>query len=99
MKKGMCIFLYTIYTLGLMIMLVFSGSKYDWMSDVDPSIASGMIEDSAGNRTVFLGLVLFVALLTQVLFFINNKKMAKRVLSVLFIIMAFFVFYLSVIIP
>lgn len=97
MNKTIRISLYVIYVLGLLMILIFSGSKYDWISDIDPSIASDAIEDNSNNRFVFLMLVLFAAVLTQVIVFIKFADLPGKLLSLMLIIIAFVAFYINAI--
>lgn len=96
MNKAIRISLYVLYVLGLLMILIFSGSKYDWISDVDPTIASGAIEDDSNNRFVFLILVLFVTILTQLVVFIKSADLPGKLLSLTLTTMAFVVFYINV---
>lgn len=94
MNKGILIGLYGIYALGVSLMLLFSGSKYDWMSDVDPAVVSGTIEDNAGDRYIFLILILilFLIISIQIFLFIKSKKLTGKFLSVLWMVVAIVVF-------
>lgn len=93
MNKGILIGLYGIYALGVSLMLLFSGSKYDWVSDIDPAVVSGTIEDNAGNRYIFLILILFLIISIQIFLFIKSKKLTGRFLSVLWMVVAIVVFF------
>lgn len=95
MNKTIRISLYVIYVLGLLIMLIFSGSKYDWISDIAPSITSAAIEDNSNNRFVFLTLVLFAAVLTQVILFFKSADLPGKRLSLILIIIALVTFYIK----
>ena len=93
MNKVILIGLYGIYALDVSLMLLFSGSKYDWMSDIDPAVVSGTIEDNVGDRFIFLSLILFLITLIQIFFFIKSKKLTGKFLSVLWMIVAIIVFF------
>lgn len=49
------------YALAIFVLLIFYGSEYDWMADMDGTLDASQI-DGSGNRTVIAGLALFVAL-------------------------------------
>lgn len=49
------------YAVALFVLLIFSGSEYDWMAGMDGAVDPGQI-DGSGNRAVLAGLALFVAL-------------------------------------
>ena len=84
--------LHAIYAFGLLLIFAFSGSKYDWMADVDPSISYGSIEDASGNRVVFLGVVLAVVVAAQLIVAIKAKRATERLISGLLILVAILAF-------
>jgi len=92
MNKYLRIGLHAIYAFGLLLILIFSGNKLDWMADFDPSISSGAIEDGAGNRTVFLCVVLAVAILAQLIVAITANKPTERLISGLLVLVAILAF-------
>ena len=81
MNKYLRITLNTIYAVGLLLLVLFSGSKYDWMNDMDPSMAQ--IEDGSGNRAIFLALVFAVVLLTQLIVVIKAAKASEKAIACL----------------
>mgnify|MGYP005980721463 CR=1 len=95
MHKYKRIGLYAMYALGLFLILIFSGDKYDWMSDFDSSISPGAIEDSSGNRFIFIVLMLCVTLLIQLFFLITSKKLTGRLWAIFFMGVALAVFILA----
>lgn len=52
MNKFIFIILYLIGTNCVLMMLVWVGSKYDWMSEMQPGISSGVIDDPSDNRQI-----------------------------------------------
>jgi hypothetical protein len=92
MNKYWRIGLHATYAVGLLLIIIFSGNKYDWMADVDPSISPGAIEDGSGNRVVFLGVVLTVVVVAQLLVSIKAKKPTERLISGLLVFAAILAF-------
>lgn len=92
MNKYLRICLHAIYAFGLILILVVSGGKYDWMGDVDPSISPGSIEDGSGNRAVVLGIVLAVVVLAQLIVAIKAHKPAERLMAGLLVLAAILAF-------
>lgn len=92
MNKYLRIGLHSIYAFGLLLIIVFSGGKYDWMADVDSSIPPGAIEDGSDNRVVFLGLVLTVVIVAQLIVAIKANKPTERLISALLAFVAILAF-------
>lgn len=65
---------------AILVLLLFSGSEYDWMHGMDASIETAQIE-SAGNRAVIAGLALFLALASQGFAAASTRSRAERRLS------------------
>ena len=84
--------LHAVYAFGLLLIFVFSGSKYDWMADSDPLISLGANEDASGNRAVFLTLVLVTIVVAQSIAAFNACKPRERLISMLLMVVAAFAF-------
>ena len=92
MNKLLRILLHIIYSLGLLLILTFSGSKYGGITGVDPSISASDIEDISGNRAVFLGVVLAVVIAAELIVAIKARKAAERLVSGLLVLVAILAF-------
>ena len=92
MNKYLRIGLHAIYAFGLLLIIAFSGGKYEWMADVDPSISPGAIEDASNNRVVFLGVVLTVVIVAQLIVAIKANKPSERLISALLVFVAILAF-------
>lgn len=84
--------LHAIYAMGLLLIVSLSGSKYDWMSDIDPSITSSAIEDGSGNRAVLLGVILAIVVLAELTVAFRAKKSPERVAAAALVIVAIAIF-------
>ena len=92
MNKLLRILLHIIYSLGLLLILIFSGSKYGGISGTDPSISASDIEDISGNRTVFLGVVLAVVIAAELILAIKARKTTERLVPGLLVLVAILAF-------
>lgn len=81
MNKYLRTSLHAVYAFGLILIVSLSGSKYDWMANIDPTIDTAAIEDSSGNRAVFLGVVLAVAILAEAVVAFWTKKTSERLIA------------------
>lgn len=86
--------LYTVYAIGLLLIALTAGSKYDWMTEMDPSIPSGAIEDGSG-RSIFSGLLLGIVILIQTVLMATTKNKAEKLMSVTLMALAVVVWVLS----
>jgi hypothetical protein len=86
---------YAIYLVGLALFFLFSGSKYDWMTDVDPSVSSKLIQEGSDNRLIVVSIVLFVMLFTQFLLLLIAKKKFEKIISAVLMIFAVLAFCFS----
>lgn len=87
--------LHTIYALGLLLLFLFAGNKYDWMSDLEPSVAGAGIEDGSGNRAVFLGVLLAVAITVELIVALWAKRTSERMISGLLVLLAIVAFLMA----
>ena len=88
MNKYLRIGLHALSVVGLLLIFIFSGSKYDWMTSVDTSLPPDAIEDGSGNRIVFLGVVLAVVVVAQLIVAIKTRKSTERLISGLLVLAA-----------
>lgn len=91
MNKLLRIVLHTVYAFGLLLIILFSGSKYDWMTEMDPSIQAGAIEDGSGNRAVFSGLLLAFIIAAQLVIAVKTKKKWEKLVSGFLVLLAILV--------
>lgn len=63
---------------GLFILLVLPTNKYSWMQEMDPSI---IVEDSSGNRAVFLLSLLIIICLIELLILVKNPGISAKIVS------------------
>jgi hypothetical protein len=80
--------LHAIYAFGLLLIVSLAGSKYDWMPEVDPTIATGAIEDGSGNRGAFLGVTLAVAILAESVVVLKARSALERASAMVLILVA-----------
>lgn len=92
MNRYVRLALHAIYAAGLLLIIAFSGSKYGWMADVDPSISVDAIEDGSGNRAVFSVTVLVVAIAAEVIVAIRAKTTMESLISGLLVLVAILAF-------
>ncbi len=92
MNKCLRIGLHFVYATGLLLILVFSGSKYEWITDIDPSIAPSSIEGGSGSRFVFQVSVFAIVVAVQLIIAYNAKKTAEKLISGLLVFGAVLVF-------
>lgn len=91
MNKVTCFKLFLIGTACMLMMLVLVGGKYDWMSEIQPGVSSGLTEDHSDNRQITRLFLLFIMIMTQVpCLFLNNIYV--RVLSSVLISLGLFLF-------
>jgi len=88
MSKFLLTALHAIYAFGLLFIVSLGGSKYDWMPDVDPTIATGAIEDGSGNRGAFLGVTLVVAILAEFVVVLKARSALERASAMVLILVA-----------
>lgn len=86
MSKYLRAGLHAIYAFGLLLIVSLAGGKYDWMADVDPTIAPGAIEDGSGDRAVFLGVVLAVAIAAEFVVALRVRSVFERSVAVALIL-------------
>lgn len=75
------------YALAVSAMLLLSGSKYDWMAELDADLSAGSIETS-GNRTVIRTLLLAVALASTAFIAMRGKTRDARLTSLVLSVLA-----------
>ena len=62
------------------------------MTGVDPSISVSDIEDISGNRAIFSGVMLAMAIAAELIVAIKAKKATERLVPGLLVLVAIFVF-------
>ncbi|WP_338463958.1 hypothetical protein [Franconibacter daqui] len=76
MKNKFRLLLWLIYLLGLLFLFLFSGNKYAWMAEIDPSVSLDSIQDNSDNN-MFAFLILCALIGVQVLVFVLENGMRK----------------------
>ena len=70
--------LYAAYGYMLVILIAVQGGKYDWMSEMDPSIQPGDIVDDSGDRATAKGILLIGMVLVQALMLAVAQRRHER---------------------
>ncbi|KMV34596.1 hypothetical protein ACP26E_03415 [Franconibacter pulveris 601] len=76
MKNKFRLLLWLIYLLGLLFLFLFSGNKYAWMAEIDPSVSLDSIQNNSDNN-MFAFFMLCALIGVQVLVFVLEKGMRK----------------------
>ncbi|RMR12221.1 hypothetical protein ALP92_101396 [Pseudomonas syringae pv. primulae] len=80
--------LYSAYFWCLLLFALFQGSEYDWM---EPQYRPAISAENSGNREVFRGLLVFVAVILQVVIaFSFSRKEAISTVILFGLIIVFF---------
>ncbi len=96
MNKLLRVGLHTVYVFGLLLIILLSGGKYDWMTEMDPSIPAGAIEDGSGNSAVFSGLLLAFIIAAQLIIAVKTKRKWEKWVSGFLVLLAILVCAVSV---
>lgn len=87
--------LYAAYGYLLLLLIAIQGGKYDWMSDMDPSIQPGDIVDDSGDRaTVKVMIVVCMVLLQAVILGIAQRR-HERKLALFLMAVAVVTYYIT----
>ncbi|MER0125213.1 hypothetical protein [Franconibacter daqui] len=87
MKNKFRLLLWLIYLLGLLFLFLFSGNKYAWMAEIDPSVSLDSIQDNSDNN-MFAFLILCALIGVQVLAFVLEKGIRKVIPALIALITA-----------
>jgi len=68
--------------------MLFSGSKYEWMSEVEPGVSPSLIEQDSDNRMLFRILVLMVITGAQLMIILKSVLLPERILSLILVVLA-----------
>ena len=85
--------LYLTYLAGIVLLMLFSGSKYEGMSEVDPGVSPSLIEHSSDNRMLFRILVLIVITGAQGIIVMKSVSLCERILSLILMVLALLLFF------
>ena len=93
MKTIVRIFAHLLFAFGLLVFIATPSSKYSWMKDMDPSIATVPADDGSGDRTIFTLLLLIAIVATQlgVVYITRSKK--EKVVSIVLLLVAISVWF------
>lgn len=83
-----------LYACGLVVFMVLSGNKYDWMQEMDPSIGTIPVDESLGDRLIFTFLLLIVIVATQLAIAIKAVHKTERATSIILALVAISVWLL-----
>jgi len=87
MKNKFRLLLWLIYLLGLLFLFLFSGNKYAWMAEIDPSVSLDSIQNNSDNN-MFAFLILCALIGVQVLAFVLEKGIRKVIPALIALITA-----------
>lgn len=87
MKRLLPLGAHVVSVLGLLLMATLTSNKYEWMSEMDPSIPANAI-DTSGNSTLAAGLLLAFVIVTQLILAIKSRKISTRLWSGTLILLA-----------
>ena len=77
-----------LFVCGLLVFIALPGNKYNWMQEMDPSIAIAPVDDASGNRAIFAFLLLIVIVATQLAIAIKTANRTERVVSIILVLVA-----------
>lgn len=83
-----------VYALALLGIWLLGGSKYDWMSDIDPAFADALIETD-GSRDVAAAALVVIALCATVFLARSCAKRGNRVTPLILSLLAILVYVAS----
>lgn len=92
MTRTLRIVLYTVSAVCLLLLFMFSGSKYGWMEQIEPSLASSSIANDANNRGLFSTVVMSLLVVVQIAIAIKAPKAIERLVAVLLLVAAMFIY-------
>lgn len=84
----------TVYAIALLGIWLLGGSKYDWMSDIDPAFADATIETD-GSRDVAAAALVVVALCATALLARSGKERGNRATPLILSLLAILVYVAS----
>lgn len=73
---------YLTFMLGMLVLILFPGSPYSWVQDMDPTIPLSAFEDQSGDRLIFVTLVWICVIAFQIPLFIRAREKWHRVIAV-----------------
>jgi hypothetical protein len=94
MNNTLRIILHAVYACGLFLLFLLSGSKYDWMVDMDPSIAIESIKDEGNNRGLVLTIVVTLIVVIQLIIAIKTSNTLERIIAVGLALLAIYAYVL-----
>ncbi len=74
---------------------IFSANKYDWMQQMEPSIATLPTDNSAGSRLIFTVLGLVTVLVAQTYIAFKQATMVNRLFSIFVMVVALVTWFLK----
>lgn len=87
--------LYAAYGYLLLLLIAIQGGKYDWMSDMDPSIQPGDIVDDSGDRATVKGLLLAGMILVQAIMLGVAQRRHERKFAFFLMAVAVVTYYIT----
>jgi len=83
-----------VYTVALLGIWLLGGSKYDWMSDIDPAFADATFE-THGSREVATAVLVVIALCATAFLARSGKERGNRVTPLILSLLAILVYVTS----
>lgn len=88
MMRLLKILLNAMFVLCCTLVLLIPRSKYDWLQDIDPSVATNRFEDVSGNRWITVAILLLLAIAAQLILLLKAKTKLEKTLALAFIVIA-----------
>lgn len=83
-----------LFVFALFIFIALPSNKYNWMQEIDPSIAVP-VDPSSGDRTIFTFSLLVLVVITQFILVAKSKTRVEKIVSVAFALVAISMWVLS----
>ncbi len=94
MRKILKKFIFISYAFGMVVMVAFSGNKYDWMKDENSlAVIPRQLEEGFSNRQIFTFSVLLFLVSLQVILFLSSVNSSEKYYSVVFSALAISLWY------
>ncbi|MEX9251770.1 hypothetical protein [Pseudenterobacter timonensis] len=79
MKTKMQMLGWLLFIVGLLIMISLSGSEYQWMRDMDPTITT--LPQDNGNRAIVRGFIFSILMIIQLILCFSSSFRTGRIFS------------------
>lgn len=85
---------YLLFVCGLFVFIALPDNKYSWMMEMDPSMVIAPVDNAAGNRAIFVFLLLVAIVATQLAIAIKTMNRTERIVSITLVFVAIWVWSL-----